>query len=407
MSKSVSSQSVACQLLDWIEKQDFLPFFDYKAKKLTVFRTVFLLLVGLLQKRDSLHDMTLYLKSARWLQKRLGLASVDPSALNRRVAKLPTEMLRQIYTDLVTDMPELTPPTSGSAESLYLLDSTEIKLHLPRGKWGFRAEGHLAVKLHTRLRFSPGGEVFPDAIVCTSASVADRDSEVLRALVTDQAGTYIMDRGYVNYARFAQWNEQGIRFVARLYANQKLPTRKLRTLVDETAVKEDAEVDVANEPGENQTLRRVTYTYTGRNGQKKTVIVLTNRWDLRACEVAELYRKRWRIETFFNDFKHRMNGAKLHTSHPRGVYNQLLLAAIAYVWMERVRRVGAPTHSIGEFIRLLALFAGESRTKFLDALYPKKTRSSRGRLKKAKRGRPRKEPEKLKSQRWIQLFLIE
>ena len=407
MSKSVSSQTVACQLLDWIEKLDMLPFFDYKAKKLTVFRTVFLLLVGLLQKRDSLCEITLYLQSARWLQKRLGFTSVDPSALNRRIAKLPTEVLRQIYTELVTDMPGLELLATPSAESLYLLDSTQIKLRLPSGKWGFRAKGQLAVKLHTRLRFSPGGEVLPDAIVCTTAAVADRDSEVLQALVTESPGTYIMDRGYVRHARFAQWDVQGIRFVARLYANQKLQAERVREIVGEPQVSEDAEVDVADEGGASRRLRRVTYTYTGRKGQEKKVIVLTNRWDLRASEVAELYRKRWRIETFFNDFKNRMNGAKLHTSHSRGVCNQLLLAAIAYVWMERVRREGAHSHSIGQFIRLFALFAGESRTAFLSALHPNQTRSSRGRLKKARRGRPRKEPKELQSQRWIQPFLIE
>lgn len=411
MSTRIASKTVACQLLDWIENFGSFSVFDYKAKKRPVFRTCLLLLIGLLQKRASLAEITTYLKSARWLQKRLGFASLDDSSLNRRLSQLPTEWLQQLYTELVADLPEANPSLltglKKPQETLYLVDSSAIKLRFPNGKWGILSGGHCAAKLHTRLRFSPGGEVLPDALVCTSASVTDRDEEVLSHLVTPRDGTYVFDRGYVNYARFVDWNDSGIRFVARLYANQKLKTLSLRETSGEAKILEDAVVEVAGTDGQPRALRRVTYRYFGRKEHESTVVVLTNRWDVSASEVAELYRKRWRIETFFNDFKNRMNGAKMHTSNPRGVSNQLLLAAIGYVWMERLRREGAPNHSIGEFIRLFALFAGESRTAFLDALHPNKTRSSRGRVKKRPRGRRRKHPIKLEAQRWIQPFRLE
>ena len=136
-----------------------------------------------------------------------------------------------------------------------------------------------------------------------------------------------MDRGYVKYTRFAEWDPQGIFFVARLYANQMLKATETRETSGEANVLEDANVDVPTSDKGTRQLRRVTYRYTGRKGEEKKAIMLTHRWDLRAHEVAELYRRRWRIETFFNDFKNRMNGAHLHTSNPQGVHNQLLIAA--------------------------------------------------------------------------------
>lgn len=232
-----------------------------------------------------------------------------------------TKQTQRKINKLVSDFPGPDPAAPAPAEWLYLLDATDIKLRLPNGSWGFRASHHVAAKLHTRLRFSPGSEVLPDAIVCTSAPVSDRDSDVLKHLVTAKKGTYIMDCGYVKYTRFAEWDTQGIFFVARLYANQTLQATDIRETRGEANILEDAKVNVPTSDQGTRQLRRVTYRYTGRKGEEKKAIVLTNRWDLQAHEVAELYRKRWRIETFFNDFKNRMNGAHLHTSNPQGVYN--------------------------------------------------------------------------------------
>ena len=50
-------------------------------------------------------------------------------------------------------------------------------------------------------------------------------------------------------------------------------------------------------------LRRIIVRAADRTGQVRDVLLLTNRVDLPACEVALLYRHRWQVELFFRWLK--------------------------------------------------------------------------------------------------------
>lgn len=58
--------------------------------------------------------------------------------------------------------------------------------------------------------------------------------------------------------------------------------------------------------------------------------LLTNRFDLIADEIAELYKSRWAIELFFKWMKQHLNIKKFYGQSEQAVHNQVYIAMIVY-----------------------------------------------------------------------------
>ncbi|PTY76103.1 hypothetical protein B5V89_19015 [Heyndrickxia sporothermodurans] len=65
--------------------------------------------------------------------------------------------------------------------------------------------------------------------------------------------------------------------------------------------------------------------------------MVTNRWDITAEQVAEIYKQRWQIELFFKWIKQHLKLVKLFNYKPEAVWNQLWLAMIAYALSEIIK----------------------------------------------------------------------
>ncbi|MCC3377686.1 hypothetical protein LKX83_32065, partial [Cohnella sp. REN36] len=112
-----------------------------------------LFLEGILQQRRSVNSIAYHLSSTPWMQKWVGLSSIDGSALNRRLNSLPTDVLKQTYTDLVSQLARAfgCPRPLKHLGALAAVDSTSITLGKVRGEWAYQQRGKNAVKLHVRL----------------------------------------------------------------------------------------------------------------------------------------------------------------------------------------------------------------------------------------------------------------
>lgn len=58
--------------------------------------------------------------------------------------------------------------------------------------------------------------------------------------------------------------------------------------------------------------------------------LLTNRFDLSADEIAEIYKSRWAIELFFKWMKQHLNIKKFYGHSEQAVHNQVYIAMILY-----------------------------------------------------------------------------
>ena len=375
---------------------------DRYAKKLWVGNTAALFLEGIVQQR-TLGEIADHLNRAQWLQKWLGIDSIHPSSLYRKLNSMPTEALRDLYLHLVKEVAALherKPLRLGKRlGTLAAIDSTTITLGCTGPQWAYHQNGHYAVKVHTCLKLTGDTRAYPHRSVLSTAHVADLDAQVLQHLVHEQVVTYLFDRGYIHYHQFIEWTRKDLRFVARIKASNKPQVIRRRTdFLHPIAV--DADVKVRDpKTGETATLRLVEYDYLDRKGRTHRIRVLTNRWDWTAAEVAQAYKYRWKIEQFFKCMKQHLHVKHPYSTKPQGVWNVVYLNLIAYLLMEGIRQQEAPHLRIGQVCIKFRHYAEEGWDVFQRALHPVRQRTSKGRRKKG--GRPRKHPPKGKPLRLI------
>src|SRR5690606_25034968 len=117
-------------------------------------------------------------------------------------------------------------------------------------------------------------------------------------------------------------------------ANSKFAFVKDHDIPQNSKIVRDADVMVSDKKSEETVkLRLVEY----RDDQGKKYRVLTNRWDIDAIAVSEIYRKRWQIELFFKWMKQNINTIKLYNYEPAAVWNQIFISLITFCLVEIFR----------------------------------------------------------------------
>lgn len=392
---NVPNHNVMRQCFSWLQVnyRDF--FQDYRARKLHTGQTVFLFLEAALQQRPSLANISNHLASRKWLQERLQLDSIHGSSLYRKLEALPLDLLQEMFAAIVQAIGQYYAGKTGIDRlgKLRAVDSSEIRLPAVYGSWAYVSKSKNAVKMHTCLLVGDGNSVCPQRVVLSTADVSDLDEQVVMELVTESLDTYVFDRGYINYAHYCKWHAQGIRFVARVKTANKFRILNERELSSDSHVTRDADVELTDaKSGATFPLRLVEYTYRDDKNKLRQIRVLTNRWDLTAEEVSDIYRYRWKIELFFKWMKQHVKLTKLYNHSEEAVWNQIYLSLIAYALCELIRLTAVPESSCWTLLQALQLYADQPMEACLEALGRKPTRTSQGRQKKAKRGRPRIHP---------------
>ena len=126
------------------------------------------------------------------------------------------------------------------------------------------------------------------------------DVNVLDLLVPEVGAFYIMDRGYLDFARLYSLCRCAAFFVIRGTSNLQCRRLYSHPVDKSTGLKCDQTVVLTgfytskNYPDK---LRRIKY-HDEQTG--KTFIFLTNNFSLLALTITELYRCRWQVELFSN-----------------------------------------------------------------------------------------------------------
>lgn len=368
------------------------PFADHGSKKLLTGPAIVLLVEAQISKRETLWDIEENLRKAHDLQDLVQLQSVHSSTIYRKLDRLPTDVLRALAVSLFERIHKHYSQRASTSKvgPLHIVDSTQIALPKVAGEWAYCSEDQNGVKVHVRLVMNAPGITYPDRLVQSTAAVSDQTAAI--ELVIDQDATYVLDRGYINYGHYYLWNEEGIRFVARVKENSKLAIQTKRDVSEQERVDLDADVLVTCKDGQTFRLRLVKY----HDEQGRSYRVVTNRWDLTAAEVAQVYRWRWMIELFFKWMKQHLKLVKLYNHKPQAVWNQVWLAMIAYGLVELVKIQTGTKQTLWQILKRLRQYWMDSWDHFLACLTRRPSRTSTGRVRKKKRGRPRKYPKTLK-----------
>jgi len=177
----------------------------------------------------------------------------------------------------------------------YALDSTTIDLCLSLFPWALFRTTKSAVKMHTLLDLR--GNI-PSFIHISDGKLGD--VKALDILVLEVGAIYVMDRGYLDFARLYLMHQAQAFFVTRAKSNTQL-RRVYSAAVDRsTGIICDQTVALTGTTSRKdypEHLRRIRFKdpETG-----KTLVFLTNNFALPAATICALYKARWQVELFFD-----------------------------------------------------------------------------------------------------------
>jgi hypothetical protein len=217
--------------------------------------------------------------------------------------------------------------------TVYALDSTTIDLCLSLFPWATFRATKAGVKLHTLLDLV--GNI-PTYAWITDART--HDVRILDALVPEPGSIYILDRGYIDFARLYRLHQQRATFVVRAKKNLKQQRLYSRPVDRQTGLFCDQTITLKlpdSFAAYPEHLRRVRFKDREAG---KDIVVLTNDFTLPALTVAELYRLRWQIELFFKWIKQHLRIKRFFGTSPNAVRTQIWIAISVYVLVATVRK---------------------------------------------------------------------
>jgi len=218
-------------------------------------------------------------------------------------------------------------------ETAYALDSTTIDLCLSIFPWASFRRHKAAVKMHTLMDLR--GNI-PSFIEITEGTL--HDVNILDILVPEPGSFYIMDRGYLDFARLYAFTQLLAFFVTRAKKNTRFRRIYSHPVAPADGLQCDQTIMLVTPKSLTsypEKLRRVKYFDTERD---KHLVFLTNNFVLPALTIAKLYKCRWQIELFFKWIKQHLRIKAFYGTSFNAVKTQIWIAVSTYVLVAIIRK---------------------------------------------------------------------
>jgi hypothetical protein len=234
--------------------------------------------------------------------------------------------------------------------TVYALDSTTIDLCLSVFPWAHFRTTKAAVKMHTLLDLR--GNI-PSFIHISDGKL--HDVHALDLLLPEPGAIYVMDRGYVDFARLHVLQQAGAFFVTRAKSNMDArrvysasSDRSIGIICDQTIAL--AGTRTAQHFPEH--LRRIRFkdAETG-----KTLVFITNQRTLPAASICALYKSRWQVELFFKWIKQHLRIKRFYGTSENAVKTQIWIAVSVYVLVAIVKKRLDLDASLYTLLQILSL----------------------------------------------------
>jgi hypothetical protein len=349
---------------------------DKYVKKLTTKAYLLLFLHAQLQQREGLRAIADDVLSKDF-QQELGLSSVSPSQLSRKNNQVEPALLEEIFVDLVRQIQCVSGNTYSLRKDIRIIDSTTIGLCLRKYKWATFRKTKAGIKIHLRLVFANQEDVYPEKISLTCAKSNDRTQ--MESLIDENGAMYVFDRGYVDYEKFDEYTDKGIFFASRLKDNAEIRQLDAFKVPPESSVLSDSMILLGTPQKRVDNVLRLIETLDSKGNR---IRIITNRFDLEADELSDIYRWRWQIELFFKWMKQHVKIKNFYGTSDNAVRNQVFLALIAYCLLLLVKLEKNSQHSLLQISRWLKVFLWQTFEQWIGRMDYQSNRTSRGRQKR-------------------------
>lgn len=238
------------------------------------------------------------------------------------------------------------------AETVYLIDSTSVKLDARSIDWARFSTGVCGAKIH--VVYDPGADC-PIYAQVSAAKV--NDITVAQQMPIEAGATYVFDLGYYDYAWWAKLDGVGCRVVTRFKKNTPLRVVEERCVAKDSPVLSDR---VGFLPARQTRSRRNPMSKPVREVRVttetgKTLRILSNDLNAAAEEIAALYKRRWAIELFFRWIKQTLKIRHVLGTSENAARIQVAVALIAFLLLRLAQAVQSVITSPLEFARLIRI----------------------------------------------------
>jgi len=277
------------------------------------------------------------------VQRVLGVPRTSLGSMSEAGRIFDSQLLVGIIGDLAEQLKPIRHDTRlGELEQIItLVDGSWLKA-VPKVAWAFfQDDAHKSAKVHMHFELLNG---VPVAAEITDANT-NENAKLLQMLQPGRL--YVLDRGYFSYSLWNDVLAAKSSFVCRAKNNaiidEVIEERELSSESLSAGIVRDAIVKLGHPNTKTRVdkpLRLIEVECkphikisgkTGRGGPEQggTILIATDRLDLQADVISELYKHRWEIETFFRFFKHTLGCRHLINYSQNGLELQTYAAIIA------------------------------------------------------------------------------
>jgi len=230
---------------------------------------------------------------------------------------------------------------------LVSMDATVIDLCASVFDWAHFRRAKGAVKLHLLLDHDG---FLPCYAVITEGK--QHEVRVARQLSYAPGTLLVMDRGYQDYAWFAELTRQGVYFVTRLKDNADYIVVENRELPRRKGLLRDQVICFYQQARDGQEcyFRRVEFY---DEEQDRVLVFVTNHLKLAAATVAEVYKQRWAIELFFKALKQSLRIKTFVGTSANALKTQIWAALIAMLLIKYLQLKATFGWSLSNLVALL------------------------------------------------------
>jgi hypothetical protein len=235
-------------------------------------------------------------------------------------------------------------------DGIYALDSTTIDLCLTLFPWAHFRRTTSAIKMHTKINLR--GNI-PEFVLISTGKM--HDVNAMDHIEWEPGCWYVMDRGYLDFARLYHIHQCQAWFVTRSKKNT-LYKRVYSKKVDKSkGVLCDQKVRLT---GTNaikdypELIRRIKFI-DGETG--KRLVFLTNNMQVDAVTITQIYKNRWHVELFFKWIKQHLCIKRFFGRSDNAVRSQIWIAMCVYLLMLMVKKRLGLEHTAYEILQILSV----------------------------------------------------
>ena len=366
-----SGKTVFSQLLDLLPQHEFRKCVmryrgNYKIKTFSCMDQFLCMAFAQLSYRESLRDIEACLRS---MQNKLYHMGIRGRVSRSTLAKANEGRDWRIYEDfakvLIGQARTLyanEPFGVDLQQTVYALDATTIDLCLSLFPWAQFRKRKAAVKMHTLLDLR--GSI-PTCVFVTPGKT--HEVNLLDKIFLEPGSVYIMDRGYLDYTRLYAIHEARAFFIIRAKKNLQFRRHTSSPIDKTTGLRSDQTGGLTGYyPSQYypEKLRRIRFYDIEK---KKSLVFLTNHFQLPAFNIAELYRCRWQIELFFKCIKQHLRIKAFFGTSENAVKTQIWIAISVYVLVAIVKKQMKIDRSLYSILQILSVTLFE-KTPILQVL---------------------------------------